>query len=97
MPATLRGQTAIAQATIDGVRRHLDASRALFGAHTRYELWGLRGGYTLVERGRFDAARGRVGAARPRERAAERRGERAADASGAVRGEVRVRRFVATR
>ena len=34
------GRTAIAQATIDGVRRHLEASRELFGAHTRYELWG---------------------------------------------------------
>ena len=93
VPATLRGRTAIAQATIDGVRRHLESSRALFGAHTRYELWGLRGGYTLVERGRFDLravewvrrvrVSGRLSAA----------GNGRLTLAGAVRGTVVVRGF----
>ena len=96
VPRTLRGRRAVAQATVDGVRRHLEASRALFGPHRRYELWGLRGGYTLVTRGRLDLravewvkhvrVSGRLSAA----------GTGRLTLSGAVRGDVRVRRFVAT-
>ena len=69
------------------------ASRALSGAHRRYELWGLRGGYTLVERGRFDLravewvrrvrVSGRLSAA----------GNGRLTLSGAVRGTVVVRGF----
>jgi pimeloyl-ACP methyl ester carboxylesterase len=96
VPGTLRGKRAVAQATIDGVRRHLEASRDMFGPHTRYELWGQRGGYTLVRRGSFDLrdvewvrrvrVSGRLSAT----------GSGRLTLSGATHGEVRVRRFVAT-
>jgi hypothetical protein len=95
VPSTLRGRRAVAQATVDGVRRQLESSRALLGPHARYELWGLRGGYTLVRRGRYDLhavewvrrvrVSGRLSAS----------GNGRLTLSGAVRGTVVVRRFAA--
>ena len=92
-PATLRGARTVAQATLDGIRRDLEAAREY--PRARYELPGLRGGYTRVTRGRLDLRRvewvrgvrvnGRISAA----------GNGRLTLSGAVRGTVRVRVFAA--
>ncbi len=79
-PGTLRGKRAVAQATIDGVRRHLEASREhVRPAHALRAVGAARRLHARPAR-ELRPARRRVGAAGPGERALERHRERPADA-----------------
>jgi pimeloyl-ACP methyl ester carboxylesterase len=55
LPPSARGMTVatIARYTVEGVLHDLHASRLQFGKRPRYELWGLRGGWADVRRGRI--------------------------------------------
>jgi hypothetical protein len=54
LPASARGMTAraVARHTVEGVLHDLEASRLLFGQRRRYELLGLRAGWTDARGGR---------------------------------------------
>ena len=97
VPATLRGERTVAQATVDGVRRQLEADRLLSGPRARVTLPGLRSGATRVTRGRLELravewvrqvrVSGRLSAA----------GNGRLTLSGAITGTVNFRRFAARR
>jgi hypothetical protein len=54
LPTSARGMNAatVARYTVEGVLHDLQASKLQFGKRPRYELWGLRGGWADVRRGR---------------------------------------------
>ena len=97
MPAALRGKRTVAQATVDGIRRQLEAGRLLAGPRARVTLPGLRGGATRVTRGRLELravewvrhvrVSGRLSAA----------GSGRLTLSGTIKGTVDFRRFAARR
>jgi pimeloyl-ACP methyl ester carboxylesterase len=53
-PVSIANARQAAQQTLDSARHDLTAAQRMFGRYARYELGGLRGGFTLVRRGAFD-------------------------------------------